>query len=345
MPPPPFPCTETADRTPGDPSSPGRPSARARSLAALLAPLLLFGCDGDASGEGSSAPADASAPEGSAAAAPGPEVLDREFVFVSSGADTATAVAWLFRARPGGDRVFREWRAWGGRGGRWEALLASEGVTPRAGTPWRVLPGAGIVLTVGPGDQVSSIALRDPGRALEMELEELLTEWTGPGGRAVRLQRGTVRLSTGEEEGFVIEVARSWRDPGEGPGDWIFVHAGDRMQLFLSEETPLASPRSPAGYRGWSRIAFRDGQWPRVTIDWPETRSFESARRDIPAVWELSSPGGEIEGRLEAAGQHLSAGPGRGPLLPVLALFEVEGTLRLQGEPFQVRGIVSHRQR
>lgn len=284
-------------------------------------------------------------PDRSAAAAPGPRILDRELVFVSTEGDSATAVAWLFRARPGGDRVFREWAGWAARSGRWESLVNEEGVTPRAGPPARILPGDRVRLTVGAGDQVTSIALRDPLRELEVGLGESLTEWTGPGGRAVRLQRGEVLLPGGPQGGFVVDVTRIWDDPGDGPGDWIFLHSGDRLQLFLAEETPLASPRSPAGYRGWSRLALREGQWPRVDVDWSDTRSFESARRDIPVRWSLRSPGEEVVGELEAVSQHLTAGSGQGPLLPVSALYEVTGTLRVQGERFTVHGIVSHRQR
>jgi hypothetical protein len=304
-----------------------------------------MGCEGrDTRSEGRPGP-DVDSPDALEAAAPGPEVLDREFVFVSTAGDTATTVAWLFRARPGGDQVFREWNGWAARGGRWEVLAGEEGVTPRAGTPWRILPGARVRLAVGPGDQVTSIVLRDPGRELELRLGETLTEWTGPGGRSSRLQRGQVLLPGGPQDGMVVEVARVWLDPGEGPGDWIFLQAGDRMQLFLAEETPLESPRSPSEYRGWSRIALRDGQWPRVEVEWGETRSFESARRDIPVQWRIQSPGEEVVGQFEVVSQHLTAGTGRGPLLPVSALYEVQGTVQIYGERFQVRGVVSHRQR
>ena len=314
-------------------------------MVGCVVPLLTLGCEPRDPGVEGTASAEAEGSDGSAAAAPGPEVLDREFVFLSADADTSTTVAWLFRARPGGERVFREWAAWGARDGRWEVLLEEERVTPRAGTPWRVLPSQRVVLTVGSGDRISSIGLRDPGRSLDVELGELLTEWTGPGGRSARLQRGGVALAAGNESGFVVEVARSWEDPGPGPGDWLLLHAGERLQLFLAEETPVGDTRSPAGYRGWSRIAGRDGQWPRVRVEWTDTRSFESARREIPVRWSLTSPGEEIVGELEAVSQHLVAGPGRGPLLPVFALYEVTGNLQVEGERFQVRGIVNHRQR
>lgn len=311
----------------------------------LFLPALAVACDaGEVRTEGASPP-EAASPDASVAAAPGPEILDREFVFASTAGDTTTAVAWLFRARPGGDRVFREWAGWAARDGRWEVLASEEGITPRAGNPWRILPGDRVRLTVGPGDQVASIILRDPGRELDLRLGEMLTEWTGPGGRSSRLQRGEVVLPAGPQPGLVVEVARIWEDPGEGPGDWIFLHSGDRLQLFLAEQTPLRSPRSPAEYRGWSRIAQRDGQWPRVTVEWTDTRSFESARRDIPVRWRLTSPGEEVVGQLQAVSQHLTAGSGRGPLLPVSALFEVTGSVQIQGERFPVRGVMSHRQR
>jgi hypothetical protein len=320
--------------------------ARSNVLPVALVVLVLgTGCEGRETRSDAAAGPEAVSPDAPAAAAPGPEVMDREFVFVSTAGDTATTVAWLFRARPGGDRVFREWNGWAARGGRWEVLASEEGITQRAGTPWRILPGTRVRLAVGPGDQVTSIVLRDPGRELELRLGESLTEWTGPGGRSSRLQRGQVILPGGPQSGMVVEVARLWEDPGEGPGDWIFLQAGDALQLFLAEESPLGSPRSPSEYRGWSRIAMRDGQWPRVQVEWADTRSFESARRDIPVRWVIRSPGEEVVGQFEAVSQHLSAGAGRGPLLPVAALFEVQGNVQVHGERFQVRGVVSHRQR
>jgi hypothetical protein len=275
----------------------------------------------------------------------GTQVLDRKFLFVSSGGDSRTQVAWLFRSRPGERAIHREWSAWLARNGTWEPLVHEDGRTALGGTPWRILPGSAVRVVVGEGDQVESLFLRDPPRELETSVGELLTEWSGPRGGSVRLHRGRAVLPVGEEQGFVLDLARVWNDPGAGPGDWLFLHAGNGLQLFLAEELPLASPRSPAEYRGWSRVSLRDGQWPRVDVEWTEVRAFESARRDIPTRWRLSSPGGEITGELEVVSQHLNAGAGEGPLLPVTAFYEVSGSLRVEGQNYRVTGIVSHRQR
>ena len=42
---------------------------------------------------------------------------------------------------------------------------------------------------------------------------------------------------------------------------------------------------------------------------------------------------------------HIEAGQGAGPLLPVEALFEVSGTLRVAEATYPVRGLVRHFQR
>lgn len=330
-----------------NPLSPPTPTDVTRSLSALL-PILLIAGSAAACGDGEPRPdevqAPAAAPDGPAGA-PGPQVLDREFVFVPSQGDDRTQVAWLFRSRPGDGLVLRQWAVRVGRNGNWDALVRDEEETPFAGPAWRLLPGPRVRLVMGPRDRVEGLIVRAPGPELETHLGEFLTDWTGPRGGSVRLYRGTTAVGGGEVDGFVVDLARAWEDPGEGPGDWLFLHAGDRLQLFLMEDVSTAETDAARRFRGWSRIAFRDGQWPRVDVEWREVRAFERARRDVPVRWRLSSPGAEIVGEVETVSQYLVAGEGSGPLLPVTAFYEVRGNLRVQGEAFTVRGFVSHRQR
>ncbi len=88
---------------------------------------------------------------------------------------------------------------------------------------------------------------------------------------------------------------------------------------------------------------FRNLQWPALTVDWSEVRAFQPARHDVPVAWTISSEGDDVSGALEARTAHISPGEGPGPVLPVDALFEVSGTLKIQGGVYPVRGFFRHR--
>lgn len=272
-------------------------------------------------------------------------VFERAFLFSSASPDSAVYVPWIFRStvHPGG--MVRNRTAWLGRGGSWELLVREEEPSASSRTPWRITPGRTIRLVAGQDDGMESLLFRDPPREMEMRLQGLLTEWTGPQGETVRLHRGTTVFPSGEVPGFVVDYSRNWEEPGEMSGDWGFIHGGDRFQFFLEEVIPIRDPRTSGRYQGWSRTALRDSRWPVLTVEWLELRSFERARRDIPARWRVSSPGGDVEGELESVASHLTALPGEGPILPVSALFEVTGTIRVEGETFTVTGVIRHVQR
>lgn len=273
-----------------------------------------------------------------------PEVQDRELVFLSQLSDSAVVVPWLFRTRTLNGESLRERGLWLGRGGGWEALLRDTIQTPGTDAPWRIVPGGPVRLVVGREDTVERLLFREGPRELEVAPGEFLAEWGTPEGSTFRLHRGTATFPSGSMDGFVLDLLRTWSEEGTPPGDWVFLHAGDRAQLILEERTPVPSPRSPAAFRGWSRVAFQQQPWPEVEVSWEEARAFEPARRDIPVDWRLASPGGEVEGEFQAVGFHLAAGSGEGPILPVLAFYEVEGEIRIMGEAFPVQGLVRHLQ-
>jgi hypothetical protein len=64
----------------------------------------------------------------------------------------------------------------------------------------------------------------------------------------------------------------------------------------------------------------------------------------VPVVWALATPDGRLEGRLEVRSAQLEAGEGEGPQLPVDAIFEVAGTLTIEGVDHAVRGLFRHTQ-
>ena len=52
-----------------------------------------------------------------------------------------------------------------------------------------------------------------------------------------------------------------------------------------------------------------------------------------------------MEGTLVIQSSNMEVGTGEGPILPVDAFFEVEGSIRVEGGEYPVRGLVRHIQR
>ena len=77
-------------------------------------------------------------------------------------------------------------------------------------------------------------------------------------------------------------------------------------------------------------------------MDWGEVRAFQPARQDVPVAWTLTSTEGDMEGVLQVRSAQIQAGEGEGPVLPVDALFEVTGTLSIEGGDYPVRGLFRH---
>jgi hypothetical protein len=272
-------------------------------------------------------------------------VFDREFLFVSMPGDSLVAIPWFFRSRSQAGGVERERNAWVHRGGTWEALARDRESTPPTRTPWRILPGSTIRLIVGQDDRIETLLFRDGGAEIETHLSTFVTEWTRPGGESIRLFEGSSFLPAGPIDGYVLDLSRQWEDPGQAPGDWIFLLDRGGRHIFLEELPSDPDTRPGTPYVVWTHDDTAQVEWSGVTIEWGDMRPFEPARRDIPSRWQISSPDDALSGLLVSLSSHLTAGEGEGPILPVSGLFRVEGALRLDGEEVPVVGVVRHAQR
>ncbi len=260
----------------------------------------------------------------------------RGFTFLSG---DSVIVSWVSDARsqPGG--VLRRHRGWLHRVGEWDAFVDVRWESPPTREPWRLVPHGAVRLVVGQGGGLDRLVFDDPPRSLDLQLGESLAEWAGPRGQGVRVAEARLSLPDQVLRGKVADVTRSWRSGEEEPGDWIFLVSGDSLQMVL-EESKIGLP-----YRAWVRWDFRDMQWPRVAVDWSETRPFEPARRDVPSHWIITTPDGDLSADLEVLSSKLEPGVGDGPLLPVDGLFQVQGTVTLEGRhTLPVYGLVRHRQ-
>ncbi|MBT8396981.1 MAG: DUF1499 domain-containing protein [Gemmatimonadetes bacterium] len=269
---------------------------------------------------------------------------ERHIVFLTFQGDSTLLVPWSFSARTEPDGVDREVRGWLARSDEWDPFLYDRWEAPPSSAPWRILPHGPVRLIVGLEDALETILFEDGGRNLEVNLGELLVEWSGQRAQTFRIHEGTVVLADRTVEGHVLDMTRAWAAGDNPPGDWGVLLSGDSLQVVF-ENLDQESGQEGGDYSLRARIEFLTRQWEGVRLTWSEVRAFEPARRDVPMGWEVQSPEGDLEGSLVAVTPFFEAAEGEGPMLPVDALFEVMGTLTLGGAELPVRGLIRHSQR
>ncbi len=281
----------------------------------------------------------------------------RVLAFVSFSADSSTLLPWTFRSTVTENGIERVRSLSVARGSEWEWLAADSLVTPLNRFPWRILPGGPIRMVAGQGDALLSLGFEDATRSLELLPGEFLAEWVPGAGTAWRVHRASVLFPGGESTGLLLDLNRSRGPGGAVTTDWAFLHAGPATQVMLAEIP--GGERGPAGASTWvgrTRVAFQERDWPAVQVEWRQVRSFDQARRDVPATWALrvspppdaaGGPRGEapLVGELRVRRSFLVADEAApGPVLPVSGFFEVEGEITVLGERIPVRGLVRHLQ-
>jgi hypothetical protein len=269
---------------------------------------------------------------------------ERNFVFVTVTGDSLLMVPWLFETTTQPGTVVRKARGWLDRGGTWDAFFAERWETPPTRIPARILPHDSLRFVVRGGNAVDGIIYDEGTRNLELALGSTLIEWGGPRGEVFQLLEGSLYLSGRRLGGIVLDMARGSSSDTPRAGDWAFLTSGDSLQLVLQGESEHQGEPLPT-YRGWGRLDFRNLQWSMLNVDWIETKAFQPARRDVPVSWTISSPEGEFQSTLAVTSSDVRAGQGSGPVLPVQALFEVEGTVTIEERTFPVRGLFRHERR
>lgn len=269
---------------------------------------------------------------------------ERHIVFVTVQGDSTLLVPWSFTARTQPEGVDREVRGWLARSSTWDPFLQDFWEGPPNSAPRRILPQGPVRLVVGMEDALETIIFQEGGRNLEVNLGELLIEWSGQRAQTYRFHRGTIILSERTVEGHLLDMSRAWAEGDSPPGDWGLLLSGDTLQVVMEDLAPESGPEG-GSFALWARIGFVDRQWQEVRFAWSEVRAFEPARRDVPMSWEVYSPEEDLSGSLTAMAPFLEVGEGDGPMLPVDALFQVAGTLTLGGDEYPVQGFIRHRQR
>ncbi len=286
-------------------------------------------------------PPPAQAPEPASAPLP-VQHFERRVVFARERADSLIAVAWLLDAASTAEGVERRARGLLLRGGEWEPFLDEHWASVSTRVPWRILPRGPMRLVVGEDESLQSLIYSEPPRELEIVLGQPQADWTGRRGEALRVLDGALVLAGARADGRVLDLTRTAEPDRRPTGDWALLVSGDSLLVVLHQTEARGAAANGNLHQGWIRLDFRDLVRPELDVRWSETRSFERARREVPSRWQISDPEGLVEGQLEARSSWLEAGEGAGPQLPVDALFEVAGTLVIEGGEYPVRGLVRH---
>jgi hypothetical protein len=254
-------------------------------------------------------------------------------------ADSAIVVPWFFLTSSSAEGVERLTEGWLARAGLWEPFFHDEWNAGPTRTPFRIQPRGPMDLVIGLGGTLERILFVEGQRQLEVVIDEGVSDWSGNRGETFRVHQGAAIFGDQRVQGLVLDMNRARLRGGPEPGEWMFLTGPRRLAIVV--EAPGGSP----AYTGWGRIGEEEFRWPEVQVEWTSVRSFEEARRDVPVEWGVRSLDGVLELTLASAGMELRAQEGEGPILPVNGLYQVTGTVVLDGDSLEVRGLVRHVQR
>lgn len=269
---------------------------------------------------------------------------ERNFVFASLEGDSTFIVPWMMKTFEEPDSVVREVRGWLARGGVWDEFYAERWRTPPSRAASRPVPHGQLQLLARENEAIDGLLFEQGARSLEIMLGDQRASWTGARGGAFNVMTGSAFLASQRIEGMVLEVSRAAGGTQVPGGDWAFLLSGDSAQFVFAADVEHGGDVQPV-YRGWAAIEDAELQWPDVSMEWNRREAFPPARRDVPVEWRIRSADGRVDGYLGAVSAEIQPGPGPGPLLPVLALFEVSGTVTTARGEFPVLGVFVHERR
>jgi len=271
--------------------------------------------------------------------------FERSLVFATGSPEDHLMVPWVLEAvtRPGGvDRTHRGWLV---RDEEWEPFYSSSWATPPRREPWRILPDGPFRILVGEGDRLDRVIFEGDGRRLQLVLDESLAEWTDDRGGTFTMLDAALILGDRRIDGRILDVSEGRGSAEPDLGDWLFLRSESGWSVVL--KTPMDTGES-TDFQLWVLGPGGEGEgpWPRVTLTWSESRTFEPARRPIPEIITIASADGEVSGSLEVTSLQLETRDGDGPVLPVDGIIGVTGEIDL-GDPgvLELRGMMRHRRR
>lgn len=278
-------------------------------------------------------------PEGESTPDPEDRRFLREIAFVGPSPDSAISVAWRFETRQRGDETDRHAEGVLTRGGAWETFFSDTTPLPADVSPWLVVPRGPFSVIASDAGDVETLAFSDPPRELETVLGPTRAEWSGSRGEVYRLLEGSIGLADESLDGWILEMTRSWTGVSESDTDWMFLVSEDGPEVVIDGPGP-ASAEEMGLMRAWVRIDFRELRWSELTVTWPEVRALVAARRDIPRAWDFATPDSAFVGSVRALSEWAEALDSESPMPPIRGLYRVVGEVEVNGERFEVFGLV-----
>ncbi len=315
----------------------------APTVVLMTACTLALACDRGSPDPAPTSAEDPSAGSVTAEATPEAEVsttYHRTVVFVDTEQDTTVFVSWDFENLELADSTHRTMRGWVGRGAHWIMLTEEAWATaPTRRAPWRIIPRGPTRMIVEQDDVLREIYYQDGIRDVSVRVGDAVVEWIDSRGGRYRLLNGITRLGGEERSGWVLDAAGARAGSSDGSGEWALLLGDDQLQILLSNGDGSDE------YRAWARLGAEERFWPSVSVTWSETRSFERARRDIPVLWRFRSSDGTLRGEFQSVSAHHLTLDATGPILPVLGVYEVDGTVSTDDNRVAVKGFLRHQQR
>lgn len=319
--------------------------------ACVAASLLAGGCAGERGPEDVPDP-DAASSRSVPEVAPARYLTDLVAVPFS---DPETAVYLTFRQEVTGDAVLRRYAGWRLDLPEGSRVLAIRDSLPAPRAAWRILPGPGLRVVAGEGEEPVSLVFDGNGSTWEVAVDSSLASWPGPTGQRERMLLG--RLSADSIRPALVVVRRAAR-PLDAPAArarshlFVLVDAEGRGLVVVARRS---EPPPGAPSEGEDRTRGLEAS---VRIHDPSggTRTLEGVRLVAgdttvsAARWELRGPEGGSLGRIESeparvemyeagtpSDEALRPGArGEGAGTPALSLSPARGSVgRLGGGPLR----------
>jgi hypothetical protein len=228
---------------------------------------------------------------GSAVTESAPPFLGQRFhrtlLFLSADEGTPVAALWTFQQEVVPEGIFRTRTGYLSGEEQWEELLRDQRITPHHRFPWRILPGGGIRIQMGAGEEIAEISFDLPTRQVSATRGRLLGDWSPDPDRTLRLFQSTLILPTREVRGYLLDSGWAGDDPDiPAPSDWaLLIPQGTNPIVLVQEDSEHAPEGEASTWVAWSPVAGAARVWaPLLDIRWTEVTPVERARRNAPTV-------------------------------------------------------------
>lgn len=250
-----------------------------------------------------------------------------------------------FRTVDGNVRRSREVRGWLGHGREWETFLDERWSSGSHGSVWTIVPHGPLRLAAGGPGELEALWFSRGGRSLQMELEEVLAEWSrGPTSR-LHLFSGALTVGGQTTTGPVMELLRLRRPAEDAAGmrEQLLLTSGDSLVLMLASGQSEDGAAEGSQGIAWLRNGAEDHEWSEVQLIPRGGRPILDARREIPRGWGILVPEAGLRGEVRPLAFTAEIGlVERTGRRSVMVRYTVSGWIEIAGRRVDVTGMARH---